>query len=173
VSAVVEVVDHVGLGQIQRPVVDLATAVLDAEGVTGGVVVAFVEVEAMAVLNNEYRGLEGPTDVLSFRYADNDAAWPDCSDRSLSGEEGATGSEAATDLGEVVVCPAVVRSYATEERGDPGRQLGWTLIHGILHLLGYDHEVDDGDMRRREQELLGVLERLVEALPAPRGTSDG
>jgi ssRNA-specific RNase YbeY (16S rRNA maturation enzyme) len=44
-------------------------------------------------------------------------------------------------------------------------QLGWTIVHGILHLLGYDHE-DDDRMREREQALLRLLERPVRVLSA-------
>lgn len=149
-SVAVEIVDQTGLGQIEGPVSELAKAVLEMEGVQGAAVVAFVDEEAMIRLNGRYRGLEEATDVLAFRYADDEAGWPD--------------REASSDLGEVIVCLAVVRRYADEERGAASRQLGWTLIHGVLHLVGYDHERDDGQMRGREQELLTRLGHLVEAI---------
>ena len=149
-SVAVEVVDQIGLGQIEGPVSDLVKAVLEVEGAQGAVVVAFVDEQAITRLNAEYRGLEEATDVLSFRYADGAAGWPE--------------REASPDLGEVIVCPAVVRRYADEEGGSASTQLGWTLIHGILHLVGYDHEHDDGQMREREQDLLGRLGLLVEAI---------
>ncbi|MBN1629608.1 MAG: rRNA maturation RNase YbeY [Thermoleophilia bacterium] len=162
-SATVEVVDQVGLGCIRDPVTALALAVLDAEQRVGGVVVAFVDEVAMADLNGRYRGLEEPTDVLSFSEADAE----DWSDAGLPCEE------AIPDLGEVVVCPAVVSRYAAEEGADARRQMAWTIIHGLLHLLGYDHETDHGEMRLREQTLLEELTVLARALPAPEGDADG
>jgi ssRNA-specific RNase YbeY (16S rRNA maturation enzyme) len=42
--------------------------------------------------------------------------------------------------------------------------VGWTIQHGVLHLLGYDHENDSGEMRAREQVLLGELDRQVRAV---------
>ena len=158
-SAPVEVVDHVGMGRARGPVVEFAAAVLEAEHCVGGVVIAFVDEGSIRSLNERYRGLDEPTDVLSFRDADGE-------DWSSAGVDG---GEPAIDLGEVAVCPAVVRRYAAEENGDPRRQLAWTLIHGLLHLVGYDHETDDGEMRRREQELLEELRSLAEALPALEG----
>ncbi len=135
--------------------IDLVEAVLDAEGVAGMVTVAFVGEEAIAELNTRYRGLDEPTDVLSFSSAADDA-WPDQQDSDAV-------AEPVRDLGEMVVCPAVVRRYA-EEDGDPERQLGWTLMHGVLHLVGYDHERDDGEMRERERVLLGDLDQEVRAV---------
>jgi probable rRNA maturation factor len=170
----VEVVDRTGSGQAQTPVVDLVEAVLDAEGVAGMVVVAFVDEGAIAELNARYRGLNEPTDVLSFSYSEDEAYWPDQKDSGASieraspghmlAERGASGDAAVLDLGEVVVCPAVVRRYSEEGDGDPDRQLGWTIMHGVLHLVGYDHERDDGEMRERERVLLGDLDREVRAV---------
>ena len=50
-----------------------------------------------------------------------------------------------------------------------GGQLAWTLVHGVLHLVGYDHEKDDGEMRRRERVLLKDLKPLVQAFSAEDG----
>jgi probable rRNA maturation factor len=159
VSVPVEVVDHVGMGCVRGPVAELATALLEAEHCIGGVVIAFFDEAAMTSLNGRYRGRGEATDVLSFRDADGE----DWSDAGLDG------GEPAFDLGELAVCPAVVRRYAAEDDGDTRRQLAWTIIHGLLHLVGYDHETDDGEMRRREQELLEELRPLAEALPVLEG----
>ena len=80
----------------------------------------------------------------------------DCSEEDFS---------ACPLLGEVVICPALVRRYAAEAGTTSGYQLGWTVVHGMLHLLGYDHEQDRGEMRPREQVL---LERLAVRAPRPR-----
>ena len=156
-SAVVEVVTGPGLERVRGPVHDLVAAALEAEGVAGAVVVAFVDEERMAELNGRFRGVDEPTDVLSFRQADADCDWPEPT------------RESGTDLGELVVCPAVVGRYALEEGGAPDLQLGWSLIHGVLHLVGYDHERDAGEMRAREQALLKELDHLVRAVPVCQG----
>ncbi len=170
----VEVVDQAGAGwgQPRGPVVDLVSAALDAEGVCGAVVVVFVDERAITELNGRYRGLNEPTDVLSFRYADGCADWPERTGARSTGERGTPGNGILPDLGEMIVCPAVVHRYAVEEGGDLARQLGWTLVHGALHLAGYDHECDRGEMRRRERALLDELDDLVRALspPAHRST---
>ena len=147
----VEVVDKTGLGLHTEQMVGLVEAVMSAEAAEGTVVVALVDETAMLELNRRHLGLSEPTDVLSFCSADEAPGWP---------PEG----EALPDLGEVVVCPDVVRRYAAEDGCSPGRQLGWTIVHGLLHLLGYDHERDDGEMRRRERALLTELEPLVDSL---------
>jgi probable rRNA maturation factor len=144
-----EVVDPGGLGCEAGPVIALVAAVLEAEHTPGSVVVAFVNEQGIADLNTRYR-LPEATDVLSFRVDDEVEPWPDV--------------ETPVDLGEVVICPAVVRRYAIEEGVTEAKQLGWTIVHGVLHLLGYDHETDQGEMRAREQELLRCLAPLIDRL---------
>jgi rRNA maturation RNase YbeY len=139
-------------------VAGLVRAALAAEGVAdGSVTVALVDEQQMAVLNLRFRQVVEPTDVLSFRSADSSGDWPDA------------GREIGTELGEIVVCMPVVKRYAAEEGGDPDTQAGWTLIHGLLHLLGYDHERDEGQMRARERDLLEELAPQVKALSAAAG----
>ena len=164
-TIVVDVADDTGLVADHDAVRDLVQAVLEAQGLPGAVSVAFVDEPSMAELNGRYRDAEGPTDVLSF----DDAAasgWPGAADGSDWPAGGAVEAAAAQGAvsGEIVVCPQVVLRYAAEEGRDPAIQLGWTLIHGTLHLAGYDHETDQGEMREREQLLLGHLAPRVEAL---------
>ncbi len=139
------------------PVRALVKAVMHAEQADGAVTVVFTDESEMKELNRRFRGLDEPTDVLSFRQADSDLGWP-----------GPTAG-ADADLGEMVVCPAVVDRYAQEEDGDPDTQLGWTILHGVLHLLGYDHEKDEGEMRAREQALLATLAGQVRAVSIAHG----
>ena len=81
VHSLVEVVDQAGLGLDEALVISLVEAVLEAENVGGTVVVAFVDEPTIAALNEQYRALPEPTDVLSFRYADVEtspgAFWPE------------------------------------------------------------------------------------------------
>jgi probable rRNA maturation factor len=96
-----------------------------------------------AELNRRYRGCEGATNVLSFPAADD---WSE-----LHGEP--------RSLGDVVVCAPVVERESREQ-GKPV-QAHWAhiLVHGALHLLGYDHENETQarEMERRERELLAGL----------------
>ncbi|MGD8439440.1 MAG: rRNA maturation RNase YbeY [Holophagae bacterium] len=85
-------------------------------------------------LNRRYLGHDAPTDVLSF---------PD-------GDELPTGRRL---LGEIVISLDAVRRQAAEEGHDELRELEELLLHGTLHLLGYDHAADDGEMNRLELDL--------------------
>ncbi|MGZ4430331.1 MAG: rRNA maturation RNase YbeY [Gaiellales bacterium] len=111
---------------------------LAAEAVTAGEVgVIFVEPGEMADLNGRHRSRAQPTDVLSFPV--------DGVDRLPAG--------LPRQLGDVVVCPQVAA-----ELGTPIELL---LVHGSLHLLGYDHEADEGRMLRRQAELVAEVERVA------------
>lgn len=102
--------------------------------------IALVDVEEMTHLNEQYRGIEGPTDVLSFG----------CDDPCAS-----VGGEPIT-LGDVIIAPEVAVTQAAELGTTAEAELDLLLVHGILHLLGYDHESDDdaAAMQAREQVLL-------------------
>lgn len=140
--------------------VELATAVLDAQGVRGETEVSllFVDEAAMAELNQRYLGRRGPTDVLAFPLDGDDlVASARAADRSGPGPtfEPEPG-DLPTMLGDVVICPAVARRNADERRVAYDDEMALLVVHGILHLLGMDH-IDDKDaavMERRERELL-------------------
>ena len=100
-TIVVDVVDDTGLVAGHDAVRALVEAVLEAEGVSGEVAVAFVDEPSIAGLNSRYREAEGSTDVLAFDYP-AEPEWP-----------GPAEGEAAS--GEIVVCPQVVMRYAAEE----------------------------------------------------------
>jgi probable rRNA maturation factor len=106
-----------------------ARAALGAAGVADGhVAIDFVDEAAIRALNAEHRGLDGPTDVLSFPV---DEVGP------VSGPR---------ELGDVVICP-----QHTED-------LTEAVVHGVLHLCGYDHETDDGQMLALQDEIVDALE---------------
>jgi len=102
--------------------------------------VALVGDEEMAHLNEQYRGVKGPTDVLSFG-CDEPCPTP--------------GDEPIT-LGDVVIAPEVAERQAAELGHSIEHELDVLLVHGVLHLLGYDHEAEDdaGAMAAREAVLL-------------------
>ena len=117
---------------------DALRTTLAAEGVDEGEVgVIFVDEQRIAELNATYRGKPSATDVLSFPI-DGTEQVPDGLPRQL---------------GDLVVCPAV----ATAE----GTPIATLLVHGALHLVGYDHEADDGEMLARQRVLLEEVGPVV------------
>jgi probable rRNA maturation factor len=105
-----------------------ARAALNGAGVADGhVAIDFVGEDAIRALNAEHRGLDQPTDVLSFPI---DEVAP------VSGPR---------ELGDVVICPE-----HTED-------LTEAVVHGVLHLCGYDHETDDGEMLALQDKIMGAL----------------
>jgi probable rRNA maturation factor len=131
----------------------IARRVLAAESVAapGRVGIVVADDETVRELNHRFLGLDEPTDVLSFGLAAADEA-----PFALPPEEEAS-------LGEVVIAyPTALRQ--AEEAGRPAEvEVAHLLVHGLLHLLGYDHErpEDEGAMRRREEEILAGLPTTV------------
>ena len=118
----VETANRSGVAVDERAAIELARAVLGAEGVGDGELgIAFVTPDEMRALKNEHLGIDEATDVLSFPLDGRD--------------ELPVGVPRA--LGDVVLCPQVV--------GDEWRA---PLVHGLLHLLGYDH---GDEMSAREE----------------------
>lgn len=123
----------------------LARAVLDDCRQPGELTLTFVERDEIAALNVEYMGGVGPTDVLSFPL---DAAEP----HDLADLE----HPPPILLGDVVVCPAVAAEAAPGHAGSLDDELALLTVHGVLHVVGYDHADPAGtaEMRGRELELL-------------------
>jgi len=120
----VEASNRSGAEVDEAAAVALAREVLAAEGVTDGELgIAFVGPDEMRALKREHLGVDEPTDVLSFPLDGRDEL-PDGLPRVL---------------GDLVICPQVV--------GEAWRR---PLVHGLLHLLGYDH---GDEMEEREQVL--------------------
>ena len=103
--------------------------------------IAVVDLAEMTDLNMRYRGMTGPTDVLSFG----------CDDPCAVVNPG----ESVT-LGDVVIAPEVAEAQAAEYGHTVEEELNLLLVHGVLHLLGYDHEADEDAtaMQLREQSIL-------------------
>ena len=133
---------------------DLAAAVLRDENVLGGELgLSFVGPDRMAGLNREHMGADHPTDVLAFPIDGADPAPPNPGDSAL--------------IGDVVVCPARAAAQATEHAGprhdgSVEDELALLVVHGVLHVLGYDHDhdADAAVMRARERQLLAEHHRL-------------
>ena len=120
----------------------LAEDVLNAEGVTGELTLTFVGVADIRELKIEHFGEAGdyPTDVLSFPLDD--------------GMPVADGIPRL--LGDVVVCPAVAKEQAPSHAGSVDDEIALLVIHGILHILGFDHATagEQTEMQARERKHL-------------------
>lgn len=140
----IEVVNRQRLCAIDKAAVaQVAAATLAGIGRTGAsLTVAFVRDRAIRKLNQEFRDKNYATDVLSFPASDDpDEVFIDSS------------SEAVDDLGDIVIAADTARRQA-DEAGHPfEREVSELVIHGTLHLCGYDHETDNGEMNRLELKL--------------------
>ena len=104
----------------------------------------------MQRLNRDYRGIDAATDVLAFSL--QEASSPE--------EAFIPPPDGLTHLGEVIICHPQAQRQALEQGHSLNRELAILIIHGILHLLGYDHETPEQEakMRAEEQRILGLLE---------------
>ncbi|HVH70189.1 MAG TPA: rRNA maturation RNase YbeY, partial [Candidatus Dormibacteraeota bacterium] len=102
---------------------------------------------AMARLNQKFRKKKGPTDVLSFRTITRRGL------RWLRRRSHATNSAELEYLGDIAISPATARRYAKKHDRSLPSELRVLILHGVLHLLGYDHETDCGEMDKIEQQL--------------------
>ena len=114
-----------------------------AAGALGGerreVSVYFCGDRRMAGLNRRWRRRNGPTDVLAFPAGETDARF----------------------LGDIVISVPYATRQARRRGESPSREMDRLLLHGYLHLLGYDHETDNGEMEALEAKLrrrLGIAE---------------
>jgi probable rRNA maturation factor len=118
----------VDLSDVPEGLRDAVAATLAAAGVgEGHLAVELVDEDRIRELNAAHRNLDRPTDVLSFPI------------------DGAADTSGPRELGDVVVCPS-----QTED-------LQEAVVHGVLHLCGYDHETDDGEMLALQARIVASL----------------
>ena len=111
--------------------------VLSAAKAKSELTLVFLDKKPAQKLNAEFRGKDYATDVLSF-----DSMEPD-------------------SLGELVLCPDVLKRQAKEHGLTYQQELGYMLLHGVLHLLGYDHETNEKDAKEMFDLQDAVFERLL------------
>lgn len=109
--------------------------------------VLLVDVDYMADLNHRWMGAEGPTDVLAFPMEDG----------GLDHGPGEEGGE-PTLLGDIVLCPEVAQRQARAAGHPVGDELDLLTVHGLLHLLGYDHAEPE-----EEREMFTLQARLLQS----------
>ncbi|MDR0310568.1 MAG: rRNA maturation RNase YbeY [Acidobacteriota bacterium] len=97
--------------------------------------VIFVGETAIRRLNDKWRKKDHATDVLSFAY-------------------GGEIVDGLPFLGEIVIAPEIAASRAAEYGVSPEREMRKLIVHGTLHLLGYDHETDNGEMDATQNRLM-------------------
>lgn len=152
----------------------LATRVLEAEGVRGQAEMAllFVDRPAMSEMNKVHMGAEYPTDVLAFPIdmVDNSRAAGPTANSASPVVARVDAGEMPLLVGDVVVCPAVAAEQAGSHAGTIEDEIALLVTHGVLHVLGYDHDNDESAsrMRNRERILLEELHWLHSAPPAFR-----
>ena len=121
------------------------------------------------MLNQSYRGRNGPTNVLSFSNMDEDGPPPS----PLSGDSGPGESMPRPRLlGDIVLARQTVLREAAEQDKTPQAHTMHLLIHGFLHLLGYDHE-SEAEAEEMEALEIAILADLDVADPYRRKGSDG
>ncbi|HBC92883.1 MAG TPA: rRNA maturation RNase YbeY [Pelotomaculum sp.] len=124
----------------------VAEAVLKSEGYGADAEVSLVLVDDRYIrsLNSEYRGIDSPTDVLSFAMLEGEVL---------------PGQEEELILGDVVVSVQTARRQADEYGHSFRRETAYLTAHGVLHLLGYEHQEEERreKMRLKEEEILASL----------------
>lgn len=128
---------------LKRLVRRAVLATLFYEGACGGaeVSVTFTDNEGIRALNNEHRGIDKPTDVLSFPLF----------------EEGIGGKKM---LGDIVLSLEKCEAQATEFGHSFKRECAFLTVHSTLHLLGYDHETGEEDEKDMRQRQTAIVEKM-------------
>jgi probable rRNA maturation factor len=117
----------------------------------GEIALAFASDARVRALNRTYRGVDKATDVLSF-------------------PSGRRTSDSDAFLGDIVIARGIARRQARAQAHAESTEWRVLALHGLLHLLGYDHEADTGAMRRLERRLRrrgGLEGGLIERQPPP------
>ncbi len=112
--------------------------------------ILLVDEATMSAYHEKYLGLPGPTDVMSFPMDEMRPPHPD--------EEPPIGL-----LGDIVLCPTVTAAQAADNQRTPAGEADYLLVHGILHLLGYDHAEPE-----EKAEMFGLNDKLIAAWDATR-----
>ena len=130
----------------RRQIVKWVAMVLDETDKTYACVIRIVDEQESAELNQQYRQKQGPTNVLSFPFE-----WPE-------GLEVVDGGESAL-LGDLVICAPVVEKEALAQHKPLLHHWAHMIVHGLLHLLGYDH-IEEQEAEKMETKEIAILKKL-------------
>ncbi|MNO21543.1 Endoribonuclease YbeY [compost metagenome] len=129
----------------------------ESEGVEDGeVALTFVDDEEIHVLNREYRGIDRPTDVLSF--AMNESLDEEL-DIVYEVEEGEELDDLTDMFGDIIISVERAKAQSEEYGHSIKREIGFLFVHGFLHLLGYDHqdEASEAEMMGKQEAVLAQV----------------
>ncbi|MCM3761501.1 rRNA maturation RNase YbeY [Alkalihalobacillus oceani] len=133
----------------QNLVKELLAKTAELEKVEGEteVSVTFVSLDRIQEINRDYRGKDQPTDVISFALNEQDEEELDVVAEGLPNV-----------LGDIIISVSHIRSQAEEYGHSFERELGFLTVHGMLHLLGYDHlnEDEEKEMFSRQEDILSA-----------------
>ena len=136
----------------EKLIKEVVSRVLEEEKVLSevDVYITLTNNEEIHKINKEYRDVDRPTDVLSFPMYERD---------EIAGLKNDTEDEIEKSLGDIIVSIEKVREQAEEYGHSFERELAYLVTHGMLHLLGYDHMIEEEKavMRKREEEILETL----------------
>ena len=135
----------------QSELAGFATSILERESLDGDsrLSITFINTEAIALLNVEHMSKDGPTDVLSFPIEDALPGRPP--QRTVNGPP--------LELGDIFICEDVVDLHATEHEVRFDTEVHLMVVHGVLHILGWDHQNEDEAlaMESREAEHMATI----------------
>ncbi|WP_081755899.1 rRNA maturation RNase YbeY [Paucisalibacillus sp. EB02] len=108
--------------------------------------ITFVNNDEIQEINRDYRKLDKPTDVISFAL-----------EETSEGEVEIIGDDIPVILGDIIISVEKAKEQAEEYNHSLERELGFLAVHGLLHLLGYDHmtKEDEKEMFQKQEEILG------------------
>jgi len=137
---------HINVQNLTKTQIDqnlvkrISKKVLEKEKKQGDISIVFVGEKRIQALNKKYRKEDKVTDVLCFSHNSIFSKFFDLPKECF-------------ELGEIIVCLTKVKKNAEEFKSDFEKELKWVIIHGILHILGYEHEKSDERAKRmREKE---------------------
>jgi probable rRNA maturation factor len=151
----IEVNNESGVTVDEVALADLGRWLLDRLGINAlaELSVVLLDAPAMAALHLQWMDLPGPTDVMAFPM-DGEELLAEAGDRSRPGLR--SGLDSPALLGDVVLCPEVAATQAATAMHSLEAELHLLCTHGVLHLLGYDHDDEES-----EREMFGLQARLV------------
>jgi probable rRNA maturation factor len=153
----IEIANESGVQVDTDAVLAIARHALDEMGVNplAELSVLLVDVEYMSELNHRWMGGDGPTDVLAFPMDESSVD---------HGPSESNGGEPAL-LGDIVLCPEMAAKQAPAAGHTADDELHLLTVHGVLHLLGYDHAEPE-----EEREMFTLQSRLLESWRTQRGS---
>jgi len=138
-----------------RSFVKACDSIDEASGKTFSV--AFISDRRMKELNKFFRGKDSTTDVLSFPHEPDEFDAQSAHFSASKDERAEARTPNPQFLGDIVISAEQARKQAEENGLSLESEIKQLILHGLLHLCGYDHETDDGEMNARELELRDKL----------------